>query len=95
MTLGLLPGATAKQIRKAYRRLAMKFHPDKNPDYPEAKKKFMLIQSAYESLCKYKESRPVPSDGGPQTHPFVDSADPFPNFFMKLRSHSAKKKKDT
>jgi len=90
--LGLLPCATVKQIRKAYCRLAMKHHPDKSPNDPEAEKKFMLIQAAYESLCKHKKAPPVPSDGGPQTHPFADSADPFPNFFMKLRSHSTKKK---
>jgi curved DNA-binding protein CbpA len=33
--LGLLPGASEKKIRKAYRRLAKRYHPDKNPDNPE------------------------------------------------------------
>lgn len=48
--------ATSDEIRKAYRKLALRFHPDKNPDDVEAaQKRFLLIQSAYEVLSDEQE----------------------------------------
>lgn len=50
-TLGVSKGATAKDIKSAYRRLARKWHPDTNPDKPkEAEEKFKEISEAYEVL---------------------------------------------
>ncbi len=48
--LGISPNATKKEIKKAYRRLVMKYHPDKNPDNPEAEERFKEIQQAYDFL---------------------------------------------
>jgi molecular chaperone DnaJ len=48
--LDLPKSATAEEIKKAYRRLAMKFHPDRNPDDPEAEHKFKECKEAYEIL---------------------------------------------
>ena len=45
--LGLTPPATEVEIKKAYRSLALRFHPDKNPDGSE---KFIEITAAYEAL---------------------------------------------
>jgi molecular chaperone DnaJ len=42
--------ASEREIKKAYRRLAMKFHPDRNADNPEAEEKFKVIQEAYAIL---------------------------------------------
>ncbi len=48
--LDVSKSATADEIKKAYRRLAMKFHPDRNPDNPDAEHKFKECKEAYEVL---------------------------------------------
>lgn len=48
--LGVDKSADEKEIKKAYRRLAMKYHPDKNPDDKEAEEKFKEATTAYEVL---------------------------------------------
>ena len=48
--LGVDRGATAAELKKSFRRLAMKFHPDRNPDDPDAQDKFKEAKRAYEIL---------------------------------------------
>ena len=48
--LGVGKDADAKEIKKAYRKLAMKYHPDKNPGDKDAEEKFKEINEAYEVL---------------------------------------------
>ena len=42
--------ASAEEIKKSYRRLAREFHPDANPDDPDAEEKFKEVAFAYEVL---------------------------------------------
>src|SRR5438874_4958564 len=48
--LGVGRTATDEEIKRAYRKLAVKFHPDKNPDDPHAEEKFKELGEAYDVL---------------------------------------------
>jgi molecular chaperone DnaJ len=49
-TLGVKKGATADEIKKAYRKLAGQYHPDKNPGDASAEERFKEVQNAYDVL---------------------------------------------
>ena len=55
-TLGVNRNASEDDLKKAYRRLAMKYHPDRNPS-PEAEEKFKQINEAYEVLSDPKKKQ--------------------------------------
>ena len=48
--LGVQKGASEQEIKSAYRKLAMQYHPDRNPDNKEAEEKFKEAAQAYEVL---------------------------------------------
>ncbi|KAI0976831.1 DnaJ domain-containing protein [Xylaria arbuscula] len=82
--LGVQPTATELEIKKAYRKLAIVHHPDKNPNDPTAHEKFQTIGEAYQVLSdkdlraaydKYGKESAKPGEG------FVDPAEFFSSIF--------------
>ena len=76
--LEVKPTALDQEIKKSYRKLALKYHPDRNPDNKEAENKFKEISAAYDILSD-KEKRnnydkfgldAVKNMGGPNINPF-------------------------
>ena len=87
-TLSVARGASSDDIRKAYRKLARKYHPDLNPGDKSAEDRFKKVQEAYDILNDPKKkqmydqvgfysdngfaSQPPPGSGGGRSHPNMD-----------------------
>lgn len=75
MTLGVARGATEKDIKSAYRKLAKELHPDRNQDNPQASERFSRVTAAYDLLSD-KDKRAqfdrgeIDGDGNP-ANPFA------------------------
>lgn len=80
--LGVSPDANESQIKKAYRKAALKFHPDKNPS-EEASEKFKEITAAYEVLSDETKRTQYDEFGedGPGMGGGMDPNDIFSQFF--------------
>src|SRR5437763_11844209 len=63
-TLGVDKKATDDEIKKAYRKLARKYHPDKNPGDASAEEHFKEIQEAYSVLSDSEKRKRYDSGGG-------------------------------
>jgi len=63
-TLGVKKGASAEEIKKAYRKLAAQYHPDKNPGDASAEEKFKEVQNAYDTLSDAEKRKQYDAFGG-------------------------------
>ena len=79
--LELSPDCTSDEIKKSYKKLAMKYHPDKNPDNSEALEKFKKITEAYETLSDLEKRVYYDKFGKSSETPMSDPREFFENFF--------------
>ena len=78
--LGLKKGATAEEIKKAYRKLAVKYHPDKNPGNKEAEDRFKEINEAYAVLSDPQKKQQYDQFGSAGFHQRYSQEDIFRGF---------------
>lgn len=76
-TLGVERNATDADIKKAYRKLAFQYHPDRNQDNPDAEEKFKQVNEAYAVLSDKQKRQQYDMFGDQQFHQQYSSEDIF------------------
>jgi curved DNA-binding protein len=76
-TLGVAKGSSDDEIKKSYRKLAMKYHPDRNPDNKEAEAKFKQISEAYAVLSDTEKRKQYDMYGDQKFHQNYSQEDIF------------------
>ena len=97
--LGISPQASDEEIKKVYRQLALKYHPDRNQGNPEAETKIRQINAAYEILgdpetrrsyerLRFGGYKPGTEGAGPEAEDTIDPAMVFQEMESKLQNEA-------
>ena len=88
--LGVEPKASSEEIKRAYRKLVFQYHPDRNPDKPEAAEKLKQVMAAYDILSNeenraqydkakgFQNERKHPGNGSHFSYEFKQRLEPEP-----------------
>ena len=101
--LGVNKSSSDAEIKKAYRRLAMKYHPDRNPDDPKAEEKFKEVQNAYDILSDPQKKQAYDQFGHAGVDPnrqagaggFEGFGDSFSDIFSDLFGGGGRRRRPT
>lgn len=75
-------GADNKVIKKAYKKMSLKYHPDKNPNNPAAEAKFMMVAKAYEALTDATAKENFEKYGNPDGKQSLEVSIGLPSFLL-------------
>ena len=85
--LNISPSSEIKEIKKAYKKLALKYHPDKNPNNLQSKAMFMLITKAYNSLTDEESKKNYELYGNPDGPSSMRLSIGLPSFVLDKKNH--------
>jgi len=87
--LGVASNADTSTIRKAYRQLSLKYHPDKNPGNKIAEEMFMKVAKAYEALTDPESKENYEKFGNPDGKQALEISIGLPTFLLDENNHYA------
>ena len=87
--MGVASNAEDKEIRKAYRKLSLEYHPDKNPGNKIAEEMFMKVAKAYEALTDDEAKRNWLEYGNPDGKQSLEVSIGLPTFLLDEANHYA------
>lgn len=85
--LDVTPQSSASQIKRAYRKLSLNYHPDKNPDDPLAASRFIQITKAYQALTDEISKRNWEKFGNPDGPQVNKVGIGLPRFLLEKENH--------